>query len=186
MSGNAFKVAVEIDGATIDELNRKFKQLAAPMGTKAMKSGFREWFKKTRAVAKAMAPYGRPAATEKVRGVNRPNPHIKDHMAYTVRGYSKGRVVWGGLGIRNRGGYDTPHWYLRWVEFGHDLKRKATPNEAMLLKSRGERKMTMSIGRVEGAFFLRKAYQMTAMRLIPIMEEAIAKQVAKHMEGKRG
>jgi hypothetical protein len=180
MSGNAFKVAVEINYGDIDAVNRKLSKLAVPASTRAMKSGFRQWFKGVRSTAKALAPYGDTRAMETVRGQKRPNPHIRDHIAYTVRGYSKGRVVWGALGVKERrGSYDTPHWYLRWVEFGHEIKRRATQNEAMLLKSRGERRMTMTIGRVLGKRFIERAYQANATRLLPIMEDAIAREVLK-------
>lgn len=181
MSSNAFRVAVEIDGGDIDRINRKLSHLAVPTATKAMKNGFRAWFKKVRATARQLAPFGEAAATEKVRGKLQPNPHIRDNLTYSVKGYSKGRVVWGALGVKEiRGSYMTPHWYLRWVEFGHDVKRAATAPEQMLLKSRGERRYkTITTGKVRGRFFIRRAYEANAYSLIPIMDQAIADQVLK-------
>lgn len=181
MSSNAFKVAVEIDGGDIDRINRKLSQLAIPTATKAMKNGFRTWFKKVRATAKQLAPMGDNKPTEMVRGQMKPNPHIRDNLTYSVKGYSKGRVVWGALGVKEiRGSYMTPHWYLRWVEFGHEVKRAATVNEQMLLKSRGERRFkTIRVGRVPGRYFIRRAYEANAYALLPIMDQAIADQVLK-------
>lgn len=181
MSRNTFKIAVEVDGADIESVNRKLSRLPDPLGSRAMKNGFREFFKRVRATARGLAPKGRPTATEKVRGEVKPNPHIRNFLAYTVRGYRRGTVVWAAFGVREkRGSYETPHWYLRWVEFGHDIKRAATEEEQIRLAARGERRYkTIKIGSVKGQFFIRRSYEANAGALIPIMEQKIADQIAK-------
>jgi hypothetical protein len=181
MSRNSFKIAVELDQGDIEEVNRRLRRLPVPMAQKAMRNGFSEFLKRVRSTAKSLAPYGVNKPTEFVRGQSRPNPHIRDFLAYTVRTYGKGIVVWGAFGVKERRGtYETPHWYLRWVEFGHEIKRKATTFEQQLLKSRGEvRYKTIGIGRVQGRFFIKRSYEINSSRLLPIIEQKIADQIAK-------
>lgn len=187
MSSNAFVAVLEVDGADIEAVNRKLKALGTDRAAKAMRNGFRKWTGRVKSAAKAIAPYGRNSATEKVRGESRPNPHIRDFITTKVKGYSKGRVVWASVGVSEiRGSYATPHWYLRWVEFGHEIKRRATEQEALRMVTRGERKrknMTVRIGHVPGRFFLRSAAMATEPLLIPIMDQAIADQIAKEWNG---
>lgn len=198
MSSNAFKVAVQIDGEELDRVNRYLSRMAVPAATKAMKSGFRAWFKKVRATAKQLAPFGVNKATEKVRGQEKPNPHVRDNLTYKVIGYSKGRVVWGALGVKEiRGSYMTPHWYLRWIEFGHDIRRKPYEgyvemgSQAVLSPYTGEvrrykrRKFTTAkVGRVPGQFFIRRAYEANVYSLLPLMQEAISAQMLKEWDGR--
>lgn len=187
MSSNAFVAVLEINGADIESVNRKLKALGTDRAQKAMRNGFRKWTSRVKSAAKSIAPYGSASATEKVRGEVRPNPHIRDFIATKVKGFSRGTVVWAAVGVSEiRGSYATPHWYLRWVEFGHEIKRRATEEEAIRMVTRGERRrknMTRTIGRVPGRFFLRSAAMATEPLLIPIMEQAIADQVAKEWSG---
>ena len=86
--------------------------------------------------------------------------------------------------VPNHFEYDTPHWYLRWVEFGHQLKRKPTTNEASLLKSRGEiikKNTTIKYGHVKGSHFMQRTLNMAEMRLLPMLNEAIDKQIDKEI-----
>ena len=157
--------------------------LPKDMAQKSLRNAFRKWTTMTKKVVAASAPYGRSGATEFVRGEKRPNVHIKNNIATKVKGYSKGTLIWAAVGVKEvRGTYVTPHWYLRWVEFGHDVKRKATMNEKMLLKSRGERirkNTTIKIGHVKGQHFIAKAVTVCSPRLVPMVEDAIADQVLK-------
>jgi hypothetical protein len=186
MSSNVFKVAAEIDGAEIEELNRKLRRISVERAGKAMKSGFRTWGKRYAQAVVALAPYGRPNPTERVRGQERPNPHIRDMITVKVRGYRKGEVIWAAVGVKEvPGSYTTPHWYLRWVEFGHAIKRKSTEAEAILLKSRGYTRKkeygTITIGKVPGKFFMARALTQTQHLLLPMVEDALARQLEKEM-----
>jgi hypothetical protein len=191
MSRNSFTALVEIDGAEIEMLNRKLRRLGDDLAPKALRNGFRKWTTLCKRTAKTLAPRGPSRPTEKVRGTERPNPHISDFITTKVKGYSKGRVVWAAVGVKEiRGSYATPHWYLRWVEFGHKIKRRATQAEQILLKSRGNEKKKeysrITIGEVRGTFFLRKTLSMCEPRLVPAVEDAIAAQIEKNWEVKRG
>jgi hypothetical protein len=186
MSRNAFAVTAEIDGAEIEDLNRRLRRLSVDRAGKAMKNGFRTWGKRYRQAVMALAPYGRSSPTEVVRGEVRPNPHIRDMIAVKVRGYRKGEVIWAAVGVKEvPGSYTTPHWYLRWVEFGHVIKRKSTEAEAILLKSRGYTRKkeygTIAIGNVPGKFFMAKALVQTQHLLLPMVEDALASQIEKEM-----
>lgn len=180
---NGFRLIVEIDGAEIEAVNRKLKALGDVRAANAMRNGFRKWTKRVATIAKAMIPQGKAAPTEKVRGEVRPNPHIRDFVTTKVVGYSRGKVIWAAVGVKElRGSYATPHWYLRWVELGHDLKRAATDEERIRLVTRGERRrktMTVKVGEVAGRFYLRRAGIAAEPYLLPIMEQAIADQVLK-------
>jgi hypothetical protein len=183
MSSNNFKALVEIDGADIEQVNRYLRRLKTETASKALKRGIRNWTNLGKKTAKALAPVGPNRPTEKVRGTERPNPHIKDFVFTKVKGYSKGQIIWGSIGVKEiKGSYATPHWYLRWVEFGHAIKRRSTEAEAILLKSRGATKAEYSkitIGQVRGTFFLTKALASISPRLLPIMQESIAKELAQ-------
>jgi hypothetical protein len=185
MSSNKFTVLCEVSGRDIDAVNARLKDLGRDGAAKAMKSGFRKWTNFAKKLMVANAPFGRPGASEKVRGQSRINVHIRNNVATKVKGFSKGRVVWAAVGIKEkRGTYDTPHWYLRWVEFGHQLKRKPTTNEASLLKSRGEiikKNTTIKYGHVKGSHFMQRTLNMAEMRLLPMLNEAIDKQIDKEI-----
>jgi hypothetical protein len=177
-------VRADIDGAAIDAINARLKALDKEGASAAMKSGFRKWSNVTKRVVAANAPFGKSKATEKIRGVIRPNVHLKWNVTTKVKGYAQGKVVWAAIGIKEiRGSYLTPHWYLRWVEYGHEVKRGATAQEQILLKSRGyERKKEYSritVGRVRPNPFLRRSLGETRPLLFPIMREAIQKQLEK-------
>lgn len=183
MSSNRFSLLCEVSGRDIDAINARLKDLGRDGATRAMKTGFRKWTSFAKKLMVANAPTGRPSATEMVRGQKRLNVHIRNNIATKVKGFAKGRVVWAAVGIKEkRGTYDTPHWYLRWVEFGHDLKRKPTRNEAMLLKSRGEilrKSSTFKYGHVKGSHFMQRTMNMAEMRLVPMLSDAIDKEIAR-------
>ncbi len=187
MSSNSFKMVMEVDGPNVERINAALRRLAQKDATKAIKNGFREWTRVVKKSVIALAPRGRPSKTERVRGEVRPNPHLKANVTTKVKGYSKGQLVWAAVGIKDqKGTYNTPHWYARWVEFGHVLTRRATKEEEIRKFSRGaikkkERQRTI-IGRVAGKFFISKAYAINEIRLMPIMEEHIARMVAKGLK----
>jgi hypothetical protein len=185
MSSNKFTLLCEVSGRDIDAINARLKDLGRDGAARAMKSGFRKWTTFAKKLMVANAPYGRSSASELVRGQQRINVHIRNNVATKVKGFSKGRVVWAAVGIKEkRGTYDTPHWYLRWVEFGHSLKRKPTTNEAMLMKSRGEiirKNTTVKYGHVKGSHFMQRTMNMAEMRLVPMMHEAIDKEIDKEI-----
>lgn len=187
---NAFKISAEIDPAELEAVNRQLRKLGNPYATEAMKRGFRRYTKRVVKAAETLAPVGRPSPTEKVRGKERPNPHLKDNVFAKVKGYARGEVVWAAVGIREkRGSYETPHWYFRWVEFGHALRRRATAPEQALLKSRGnERKKEygfVTIGRVKATHFLKRANAMCEPYLINDVREGMAAVIEKYW-GRRG
>lgn len=187
---NSFNISAEVNGADIELVNRELKRLATPYATEAMKAGFRKYTTRVAKVAKTLAPFGNAAASEKVRGVERPNPHIRNHITTKVRGYSQGKVVWAAVGVKEkRGSYETPHWYLRWVEFGHKIRRKATAEEQLRAKTRGATKKKeygfTTIGSVKGSLFLRRASQMAAPYLLNDIQDAVAKVILKYW-GRRG
>lgn len=182
---NSFNISAEVNGADIEEVNRRLRRLQGPYATEAMKTGFRSYTTRVAKLAKPLAPFGKATATEKVRGTERPNPHIRNHITTKVSGYSQGRVVWAAIGIKEkRGTYDTPHWYVRWVEFGHRIRRKATTEEQIRAKSRGETRKKeyafKTVGTVKGAFFLKRASEMASPYLLIDMQNAIAKVIEKY------
>lgn len=183
MSRTSFKAACEIDYGAMDRINAALREMPEKTAGRALRNGFRAYTKLLRKTVESMAPMGSHRATEKVRGVERPNPHIKENIATTVKGYRRGTLIWAAVGVKEvPGSYVTPHWYLRWVEFGHDVKRRATGPEMSLLVSRGEprrKNMTIRTGRVPGKFFLRTATAATESWLLRYVEEALEKQIAK-------
>jgi len=183
MSRTSFTAACEIDYGAMDRINAALRGMPEKTAGRALRNGFRAYTKLLKKTVESMAPMGRTSATEKVRGVERPNPHIKDNIATTVKGYRRGTLIWAAVGVKEiPGSYYTPHWYLRWVEFGHDVKRRATGPEMALLVSRGEQRkknMTIRIGRVPGKFFLRTATAATEGWLTRFVEEALERQIQK-------
>lgn len=175
-------VRAEIDGAAIDAINKRLAALEKDGAAKAMRNGFRKWGNITKKVVQANAPFGKAKATEKIRGVVRPNVHLKWNVITKVKGYAQGKVVWLAIGIKEiRGSYLTPHWYLRWIEYGHEVKRAASKYEQIVLKARGYEKKKeyskVSVGRVAPNPFLRRSLGETRALLFPIMRQAIAKQL---------
>ena len=177
-------ISVELDDAIVREINKRLSRLEGEGATKAMRNGFRRWTTAVRRVVAKEAPMGRLASTEKVRGATRPNVHLKFNVTTRIRGYSRGRVVWAAVGIKEiRGTYLTPHWYLRWVEYGHDIRRAATQREQAYAKARGAvRKREygyVKTGRVEANPFLWRSFGMTRSLLLPMVVKAVDDQLEK-------
>jgi len=65
------------------------------------------------------------------------------------------------------------------------VKRKSTEAEAILLKSRGYTRKkeygTITIGKVPGKFFMARALTQTQHLLVPMVEDALARQLEKEM-----
>lgn len=183
MSSNKFTLLCEVSGRDIDAVNDRLLKLGRDGASRAMRNGFRKWTTFAKRLMVANAPFGRSNASEVVRGHRRLNVHIRNNVATKVKGFSKGRVVWAAVGIKEkRGSYDTPHWYLRWVEFGHALKRKPTSIEAGLMKSRGEivrKSTTVKYGHVKGSHFMQRTMNIAEFRLVPMVHEAIDKEIAR-------
>jgi hypothetical protein len=138
--GKTFAVGCEIDMEAIRRINSRLLELDQKTARNAMRRGFGKWAKHARTVLMADAPFGKTGSTEKVRGIVRPNVHLKYAIATKIKGYSKGLVTWIAVGVKRLdGSYLTPHWYHGWVENGHAIKRATTTAEKLLLKSRGER-----------------------------------------------
>lgn len=177
--GRRFAVAAEIDDAAVRRINSALLNLSQHEAGKAMRRGFGKWSKVAKRTVEAMAPLGRMAATEKVRGSERPNVHLKFSAHAKVKGYRKGLVQWVAVGIKEiAGSYLTPHWYLRWVENGHAIKRRSTNEEMIRAVSRGERRtrnMKTTTGRVAPNPFMRRA----AMASLPLAEGFIVAEVEK-------
>jgi hypothetical protein len=123
--GRKFAVAVEIDAATVQRLNAALLKLPADLSQKAIRRSFQKWSRGVKAKVAAAAPFGKAKPTERVRGVDRPNPHLKLNVSSKIKTYKKELVQWVAVGIREiPGSYLTPHWYLRWVERGHSTYRR--------------------------------------------------------------
>ena len=180
---NSFRMIVELDKKSVDEVNRRLKALGTVGAGRAMKNGFRKWSAIARKTVAASAPMGRMTGTETIRGVVRPNVHLKFAVATKIKGYSKGLVMWAAIGIKEiRGSYLTPHWYLRWVEYGHLLKRKATMIERNMIEARGGnggKGAKMTVGKVIGKFFFTRAIPRVTPLVVPILSEAIDKEIAR-------
>lgn len=178
----SLSITAELDGNAVDAINKALKRLDAEGAPKAMRNGFKRWTTVVRKVVAKNAPFGRATATEKVRGVIRPNVHLKWNVVTKAKGYAKGRVQWAAIGIREiRGSYLTPHWYLRWIEYGHNVVRAATPQEQLRQRTRGaERRREYSklvIGKVAPNPFLRRSLGETRGLLFPIMRDAVDRQL---------
>jgi hypothetical protein len=179
----SFGLVVELDAKAIEAVNARLRTLGGEGATRAMRNGFRRWTKVAQKAVEAAAPFGRTSSVETVRGAERPNVHLKFAVATKVKGYSKGQVVWAGVGIKEiAGSYLTPHWYLRWVEFGHDIKRRSTDEERRMLLARGESAKLAkfrTIGKVKGSFFLTKTLKVVEPLAVPMLEEAIEREVSR-------
>ena len=100
---NSFRMIVELDKKSVDEVNRRLKALGTVGAGRAMKNGFRRWSSIARKTVAAGAPMGRMTGTETIRGQVRPNVHLKFNVATKIKGYSKGLVVWAAIGIKDFG-----------------------------------------------------------------------------------
>lgn len=181
-SSNKFRVEVTLDQTAFTQVNRRLRALGEKHASLAMRRAFRKWTTLGKKTMSALAPYGRRGSTEVVRGQVRPNPHIRDAVASKVKGWRKGQVVWAGIGIREiPRSYATPHWYARWVEFGHALKRRPSEGTMALRAARGERNVrsTVTVGKVQGRFFMTKTLSAISGRVVPMLEAEIDKEVEK-------
>jgi hypothetical protein len=177
----AFAASVEVDDAALRRINSALVRLEVKDARNAMRRGLGRWSREGRRFMASVAPFGKTSSVEQVRGITRPNVHLKFNVATKVKGYSKGLVTWAGIGVKEiRGSYLTPHWYLGWVENGHNLTRSATTQEKILMKSRGERvgpRTKRVIGRVPGHPWMKKyrpLVQSAAVRAVePEVEKAI-------------
>ena len=125
-----FAVAAEIDSAAVRRINSALLNLSQKEAGLAMRRGFTKWGRFARATLAAAAPMGRATATEFVRGSVRPNVHLKFNVQAKVKGFRQGLVQWVAVGIKEiPGSYLTPHWYLRWVEYGHLIVRAVAEGE---------------------------------------------------------
>ncbi len=149
--GRTFAVGCEIDEKAVQAINSQLLKLGTDDARNAMRRGMSKWARFTKKTLEAAAPFGKATATEKVRGVVKPNVHLKFAVATKVKGYRLGLVQWMAVGVKRiDGSYLTPHWYHGWVENGHAIKRRTTDPERALLKSRGERGRalnTITVGR---------------------------------------
>ena len=176
-----FAVAAEIDDKAVERINRALLNLGQKEAQKAMRRGFGKWSKVAKTMVAAMAPMGRMTSTERVRGAERPNVHLKFSAHSKVKGYRQGLVTWVAVGIKEiPGSYLTPHWYLRWVENGHAIKRRATEEETIRMVLRGERKtknMKKVVGRVAPNPFMRRA----AAAAVPLAENYLMSEIEKEI-----
>jgi len=123
--GRKFAVAVEIDVESVRRANSALLKLPTDLSQKALRRSFTKWSRGVKAAVAAAAPFGKPSPTERVRGVDRPNPHLKLNVSSKIKTYKRELVQWVAVGIREiPGSYLTPHWYLRWVERGHATYRR--------------------------------------------------------------
>lgn len=179
----SFAVLVELDRDAVRRINARLLELSQKDAANAMRRGFGKWTKAAKVIVEQNAPFGRAASVEKVRGIVRPNVHLKFAGATRVKGYSRGLVVWAGVGIREiSGSYLTPHWYLRWVENGHLIRRRATQLEMEARIKRGERKAEAAkttIGRVPPNRFIRRSAQQSLGLAEPLLQAEITKAIAK-------
>lgn len=127
--GRKFATAVEIDQAQLQRVNSALLKIPSDFSRIAIRNAFRKWARGTKAAVSAAAPLGPVTPTEWVRGLRRPNPHLKFSVAAKMKTYQRDLVQWVGVGIKEvKGSYLTPHWYLRWVERGHStFRRIGTP-----------------------------------------------------------
>ncbi len=179
----SFALIVELDQNTVREVNHRLMMLGKEGGSRAMRNGFRRWTTHARKfIAKSM-PMGRTSATEMVRGEVKANVHLKFNVTTRIKGYSKGLLVWAGIGIKEiRGSYLTPHWYMRWVEHGHDMKRRATDIEKGLMDSRGHKvgkNTTVTVARARGAKVFTRALPIVTPMVVPMLTEAVNKEIER-------
>jgi hypothetical protein len=180
--GRKFALACEIDAASVRRINHALMQLSQKEASLAMRRGFSKWGRATKAYVSASAPMGRPSSVEYVRGAIRPNVHLKFAVATKQKGFRKGLVQWFGVGIQEiSGSYLTPHWYLRWVENGHLIKRKSTKAEKAWEISRGASPKAAArrvIGRVLANPFMQRA----ANFMLPQAERFLVIECNKALE----
>lgn len=179
--GRRFEVAAEIDDAAVRRINSALLKLGQQEAGKAMRRGFTKWSKAAKAAVSANAPFGRATAVEKVRGAVRPNVHLKFSAHAKVKGYRKGLVQWVAVGIKEiAGSYLTPHWYLRWVEEGHAIKRRGSDEYYRMQKARGNygaKARMATVGRVLPNPFMRR----TAQAVMPLAEGYLAVEIEKEI-----
>lgn len=183
----SFATIVELDKDAVRRINAALLSLPTKEAGLAMRRGFGKWSRHARKLVEANAPFGRATATEFVRGSVRPNVHLKFSAATKVRGYQKGLVVWAAVGIKEiPGSYLTPHWYLRWVENGHAIKRKATGLEYEARIKRGSTKKEASkttIGTVRPNPFIRKSAMQSIQLAAPLIEAEVQKAIQRFNNG---
>lgn len=191
MSSNKFRVEVQLDDKALSLVNKRLRALGDKNAGLAMRRAFRKWTTLGKKTMASLAPMGRPGPTEKVRGAERPNPHIKKAVASKVKGWRKGQVVWAAIGIREiPRSYVTPHWYARWVEFGHDIKRAPGQAVEQARRARGETRRsairaTVTVGKVRGRYFMTRTLQAVSPQLIPMLDAEIDKEAEK-IYGRQG
>lgn len=185
MSSNRFRVEVQLDDKALSLVNKRLRALGEKNAGLAMRRAFRKWTTLGKKTMAALAPMGRPGPTEKVRGVVRPNPHIKKSIGTKVKGWRKGQVVWAAIGVKEiPRSYVTPHWYSRWVEFGHDIKVAAGQPIEQARIARGETRRkairaTVTVGKVRGRYFMTRTLQAVSPQLIPMLNAEIDKEAEK-------
>ena len=184
-SSNRFRVEVELDEKELRRVNLALRSLGDREGPLAMRRAFRKWTNLGKKTMSALAPYGRNSSTEKVRGQARPNPHIRDAVSAKVKGWRKGQILWAAIGIREiPRSYATPHWYSRWVEFGHALKRAPSSEIMAMRRARGairrrEVRAAVTVGKVPGRYFMTRTLQAVSPQLIPMLNAEIDKEAEK-------
>ena len=182
-SRTAFAAAVEVDGAAIRRINNALLRLEEKDARNAMRRGFGKWSKEGRKFMQSVAPFGKTASIEMIRGSYRPNVHLKFNVATKVKGFRQGLVTWAAIGVKEiRGSYLTPHWYLGWVENGHNLVRAATYQEKILMRSRGERvgaKTKRVIGRVPGNPWMKRYRAVVQSAAIKAVEPEVEKAIRR-------
>lgn len=173
--------------AAVQRINAVLLSLPTKEAGNAMRRGFGKWTRAARKVVEANAPFGRATATEQVRGAVRPNVHLKFSGATKVKGYNKGLVVWAAVGIREiPGSYLTPHWYLRWVERGHAIKRAASKGEYEARIKRGDKKKDASkttVGHVRPNPFIRRSAVQSLSLAAPLIEAEVQKAIERFNRG---
>lgn len=184
-SSNRFRVEVELDEKELRRVNLALRSLGEREGPLAMRRAFRKWTNAGKKTMAALAPYGRTSSTEKVRGQARPNPHIRDAVTAKVKGWRKGQILWAAIGIREiPRSYATPHWYSRWVEFGHALKRAPSPEMMAMRRARGairrrEVRAAVTVGKVPGQFFMTRTLKTISPMIVPMLDVEIEKGIRK-------
>ena len=185
MSRANFGFVVELNHADIDRVNAKLRALSDETAVKSLRNGMRAWLKVAKRTLAANTPRSRHGATESYRGWRVPNVHIQDNLVTKVKGWKQGRIQWAALGVKQvKGSIITPHWYLRWVEFGHDIKGKYSYAENIRRHSDGERMRKSDrkvVGKFPGRFFITKTYKVVSPLVVPLIEKAIDKQIKKDL-----
>jgi hypothetical protein len=185
MSRANFGFVVELNHADIDRVNAKLRVLSDETAVKSLRNGMRAWLKVAKRTLAANTPRSRHGATESYRGSRVANVHIQDNLVTKVKGWKNGRIQWAALGVKQvKGSIITPHWYLRWVEFGHDIKGAYSKEENIRRGTRGDRIRKTDrkvIGKVPGKFFITKTYAAVSPLVAPLIEKAIDKQVKKDL-----